>query len=163
DKDLDRIKELYAQKFVSENDVLDAVIAQRDSKNKLDTADMNLKVWNDYSQPRQEQTLRRKWDAAIAELERIKARANANLLWRKADLTAKQSTQHVEENRNKSLQEQLEACTIKAPQGGMVVYQSSVSSGGGGGQNNQGPIEEGASIRYNQVLIQLPDTSKMIV
>ncbi len=156
-KDLEKMQELLRKQFVSENDRLDAVIAERDSRNKLNTAEMNLKVWQDYSEPRQRQTLKRKMDAAAAELERTKARGNAQLMWREADLRAKQSTQRVEEGRHKSLQAQLEACTIRAPQLGMVVYQSSL-----GGNQNQGPIEEGATVRQNQVLIQLPDTSRML-
>jgi HlyD family secretion protein len=157
-KDLARVKELAAKQFVSDNDVLDAVIAERDSENKLATADMNLKVWNLYAEPRQRQTLQKKKDDAKAELERIKARGKANLLLKQADLQAKRSTQRVEESRNKLLQEQLAACTIKAPQAGMVVYQTSL-----GGYQNQGPVEEGATVRQNQVLIQLPDTTRMTV
>jgi HlyD family secretion protein len=157
-KDLARVKELAVKQFVSDNDVLDAVIAERDSRNKLATAEMNLKVWKQYTEPMQRQTLQRKMDQTAADLERTKAKANANLLLKQADLRAKQSTQHVEETRYKGFQEQLAACTIKAPQAGLVVYQTSV-----GGWQNQGPIEEGATVRQNQVLIQLPDTTKMQV
>lgn len=157
-KDLARVRELAQRQFVSENDVLDSVIAERNSRNALETAEMNISVWRQYSEPRQRQTLKRKLDAALAEVERTKARAAAQLGWRQADLRAKQSTQRVEEQRYKAFQEQLEACTIKAPQAGMVVYQTSF-----GGNQNQGPIEEGATVRQNQVLIQLPDTSRMMV
>jgi RND family efflux transporter MFP subunit len=157
-KDLSRIKELAARQFVSDNDVLDATIQERDSRNKLATAELNLQVWKLYTEPRQRAAAQRKRDEAARELERTKARANAQLLWRQADLRARLSTQRVEESRLKTFQEQLAACTIKAPQAGMVVYQTSV-----GGNNNQGPIEEGATVRQNQVLIQLPDTERMMV
>ena len=156
EKDLARVRELAQKQFVSDNDVLDAVIAERDSRNKLETAKMNLHVWKEYAEPKQRQTLMRKREAALAELERTKARANAQMLLRKADLRAKESAQRVEETRYKGFQDQLAACVIKAPQSGMVVYQTSV-----GGNQNQGPIEEGATVRQNQNLIQLPDTSKM--
>jgi RND family efflux transporter MFP subunit len=157
-KDLGRIKELAARQFVSDNDVLDATIQERDSRNKLATAQLNLEVWKLYTEPRQRAAAQRKRDEAARELERAKARANAQLLWRQADLRARLSTQRVEESRLKGFQEQLAACTIKAPQAGMVVYQTSV-----GGNQNQGPIEEGAAVRQNQVLIQLPDTGRMMV
>jgi HlyD family secretion protein len=157
-KDLGRIKTLAERQFVSDNDVLDIMIQERDSRNKLATAELNLQVWKLYTEPRQRAAAQRKRDEAAREFERTKARANAQLLWRQADLRAKQSTQRVEETRYKAFQEQLEACTIKAPQAGMVVYQTSV-----GGNQNQGPIEEGATVRQNQVLIQLPDTARMLV
>jgi HlyD family secretion protein len=158
-KDLARIKELAARQFVSDNDVLDVVIQERDSRNKLATAELDLEVWKLYTEPRTRAAAERKRDEAARELERTKARANANLLWRQADLRAKQSTQRVEEARYKAFQQQMDACTIKAPQAGMVVYQTSV----GQGSQNQGPIEEGATVRQNQGLIQLPDTAKMLV
>lgn len=158
-KDRKRVEELAAKGFVSDNDVLDAQIAERDSQNKLETAKMGLEVWLKYEEPRTRQAAQRKRDEAAAEFERVKRKTNAAIMLKEADLRARKLTQRVEETRFKYFTEQLAACTIKAPQPGMVIYQSSI---GGGGQN-QGAIEEGAVVRQNQVLIQLPDTSKMMV
>jgi len=158
-KDRERVEELSKKGFVSDNDVLDAQIAERDSKNKLDTAESNLDVWKKYAEPRQRQTLERKRDESLKEWERVKRKAAAALLLKQADLRAKESTERVEGQRFKSFQVQLAACTVRAPQQGMVVYQSSIQQGG----QNSGLIEEGAQVRQNQILIQLPDTSKMYV
>lgn len=160
DADLKSAQNLSGQGFVSNNDVLDAQIAQRDSKNKLDTASMNLEVWNKYAEPKQRQTLERKRDESIRELERTRIKAEAAILLKKADVFAKDSTLRVESSRLANLEKQLANCVIKAPQAGMVVYQSST---GGNNFNSQGPIEEGAQVRQNQTLIQLPDTGKMLV
>lgn len=157
-KDLDRVKELAAAGFVSDNDVLDATIAHRDAKNKLETAEMNLKIWKEYQEPKQRQTLKRKMDEASAEFQRSQLKAQAALRWREADLRAKRATLRVETNKKEALEEQLAACEIKAPQPGMVVYPSS-----GNWRDSQSPIEEGAQVRQNQVLIQLPNTQQMLV
>ncbi len=157
-KELALTKELAAQQFVSDNDVLDAVIDERDSRNKLNTAQMNLEVWNKYGDPTKRQTLDSKRAQAAAELDRIKARASAQLLLKQADVRAKQSSQHVEEARYKTFQDQLAACTLKAPQAGMVIYESSA-----GGYYSDGPIQQGATVRENETIIELPDTSKMQV
>ncbi|MEI8195340.1 MAG: efflux RND transporter periplasmic adaptor subunit [Phycisphaerae bacterium] len=158
-EDLRRVKELSANGFVSSNDVLDAQIAFRDASNKLETAKMDLNVWNLYAEPRQRQTLARKRDEAAREMERTRQKANAAVLLKEADVRAKDATLRVESNRLASLETQLENCVIKAPQAGMVVYQSSTVASGWWNP----PIEEGLQVRQNQTLIQLPDTSRMMV
>lgn len=158
-KDRKEVEDLSKRGFVSENDVLDAKIAERDSQNKLDTAKSNLDVWNKYAEPKQRTTLARAREEALAEVERVKVKCSAALLLKKAAVRAGLQTEHVETSRLKVLQQQFEACTVKAPQPGMVVYQSSIQQGG----QNQGLIEEGAQVRLNQILIQLPDTGRMLV
>lgn len=153
--DLERVTKLAENKFVSDNDVLDAQIALREAQNKREVAQMDLERWNSYAEPRQRQTLERKRDEAGREFERVKRKTAANLLLRQADLRAKESTLRVESQRLSGLEEQLAATEIRASQPGMVVYQSSIA-------NNQSPIEEGAQVRQNQILIQLPDTGRML-
>jgi len=161
-EDLTNAKSLSAQGFVSNNDVLDAQIAARDAQNKLDTAKMNLDDWNKYTEPKQRQTFERKRDETVRENERSKIKAEAAILLKDADVKAKEATLRVESSRLANLEKQLASCTIKAPQPGMVVYESSTSSGGFS-FNNQGPIDEGTQVRQNQILIELPDTSRMQV
>jgi HlyD family secretion protein len=158
-EDLKSAQELSSEGFVSNNDVLDAQISERDSRNKLDTAKMGLEVWNKYAEPKQRQTLQRKRDEALRELERVKIKAEAAILLKQADVRAKEATLRVESTRLANLEKQLANTVIKAPKSGMVVYQSSTGSS----SYNQGPIEEGAQVRQNQILIQLPDTGKMLV
>lgn len=153
--DRERVGKLAENRFVSDNDVLDAEIALRDAQNKLEVARMDLEQWLKYAEPRQRQTLERKRDEAKAELERVKRKTAANLLLREADQRAKESTLRVESQRLVALEQQLEATVIRAPQQGMVVYQSSIA-------NNQSPLEEGSQVRQNQTLIQLPDTGRML-
>jgi len=158
-KDHKEVEELSAKGFVSDNDVLDAKIAERDSQNKLDTARSNLDVWIKYAEPRQRATLQLKANESLAEVERVKRKCRAAVLLKEAAVRAAQSTERVEQTRYKGFQQQLDACSIKAPQPGMVVYQSSIQQG----WQSQGPIEEGATVHQNQVLIQLPDISRMQV
>jgi len=158
-EDLKRTKELLESGFVSKNDVLDAEIANRDALNKLATAKMNLQVWNKYAEPKQRQTLDMKRNESLRELERTRIKTGASALLKTADVRAKESTLRVEASRLANLETQLANTVIKAPQPGIVIYQSSINTG----WNSQGPIEEGAQVRQNQVLIQLPDTTKMQV
>ena len=64
----------------------------------------------------------------------------------------------VEREKLAEIQEQTEKCTIKVPKGvaGQVVYAKESSRGG-----NDWVLEEGTSVRQNQVLIRLPNPDKM--
>lgn len=59
------------------------------------------------------------------------------------------------------LEKQLEACTIPAPQDGMVVWANDMSGGRRGEQSPK--IDLGASVKQNQVLFKLPDLKHMQV
>jgi len=86
-------------------------------------------------------------------------RENAsNLNQKVADLLAKDETLAVRKRQLEHLQEQFANCTIKAPQDGMVVYSS--SAGGSWGRRDT-PIQPGAQVRWQELIIRLPDTSSM--
>ena len=75
-----------------------------------------------------------------------------------ADLLAKDETLGIRKRQLEHLQEQLANCIIKAPQDGMVVYSSSVSGSWG---RRDTPIQPGAQVRWQELIIRLPDTSSM--
>ncbi|GAF71548.1 unnamed protein product, partial [marine sediment metagenome] len=100
------------------------------------------------------------YDEAKLELERIEAGARSKLVQAKAKLASSKATYLVRKERLEKLQEQLEACVIKAPSLGQVVYASSM---GGMWERRNRPIEIGAEVRERQKIISIPDTSKMKV
>ncbi|MBX3417839.1 MAG: HlyD family efflux transporter periplasmic adaptor subunit [Pirellulaceae bacterium] len=66
----------------------------------------------------------------------------------------------VEEDKLKGILQQIENCTVRVPPGveGQVVYGKESSRGG-----TEWVLEEGASVRENQVLMRLPNPEKMEV
>ena len=66
----------------------------------------------------------------------------------------------VEKEKLAEIEEMIEKCTIKVPEGvsGQVVYAKESSRGG-----NDWVLEEGTTVRQNQVLIRLPNPDKMEV
>jgi multidrug efflux pump subunit AcrA (membrane-fusion protein) len=157
-EDLKHAKELFAQKYISNNDVLDAEIALRDAENKLQTANAQLVLWNTYARSTKEMTIKRKMDLAAADLQRVIANGKSKVAQCESDLNGKKATLRIDEDRKETLERQLAACEIRAPQPGMVVYQSSVNNN----WNDSGLIQEGMSVYFNRPLIQLPDTSSMM-
>jgi HlyD family secretion protein len=94
-----------------------------------------------------------------AELARVKLRAEAALSQRERNLLAAKRTFFVENERYQKCLRQIEACTIRTPRAGLVVYANEE-----GGRRSSGPlIYEGAVVRERQPLIDLPDVADMQV
>ena len=158
-KDLESSEELYAEKFISENDLLDARIARREAEDALETAKLNIEVYEQYTHRKEEQEKLSKVEKAEDELERVVRQNEINLTRVEADLNSKTRRLKIREDRLAELQEQLENCVITAPQDGLVIYGTSV----GGRWNRRDPIQEGREVRFNETVIILPDTSRMAV
>ncbi|MEM9940149.1 MAG: HlyD family efflux transporter periplasmic adaptor subunit [Planctomycetota bacterium] len=75
-------------------------------------------------------------------------------------LNSQIEAQKVEAEKLAEIEEQIENCTIRVPEGvsGQVVYAKESSRGG-----NDWVLEEGTSVRQNQVLVRLPDPERMEV
>jgi RND family efflux transporter MFP subunit len=101
-------------------------------KGKLDTAERNLKQ------------VERNNTAELAQAEA--ARDSANEAYKK------------EKERHDRYKEQLEKCTIHAPQDGMVAYAMEEGRRGGGSV-----MGEGAFVRQRQIILTIPDLSRMQV
>lgn len=90
------------------------------------------------------------------ELTRLKADIRAA----EVDLSSQQKSMEVELKKINDINEMIGRCRIVVPQGvsGQVVFAKESSRRG-----NDWVLEEGATVRENQVLIRLPDQSKMQV
>jgi multidrug efflux pump subunit AcrA (membrane-fusion protein) len=84
----------------------------------------------------------------------------ANIDAAKVKLESENESFLVEEQKLEDIKEMIEKCTVVVPQGvsGQVVYAKESSRGG-----NDWVLEEGANVRESQVLVRLPDPSKMEV
>lgn len=80
-----------------------------------------------------------------------------------AELNSKKNSDDLEKQKLKEIDDQIEKCTIKAPQAGQVVYANKYSQGGRSGTNAEFVVEAGAQVREQQPIIRLPDSNKMQV
>ena len=74
-----------------------------------------------------------------------------------AKLESEQESHRLEVEKLADLREQVAACTILAPEDGQVIH-ANVTTG-----NTEFVVEPGAMVRENQVIIRLPDPSRMQV
>lgn len=77
-----------------------------------------------------------------------------------ASREAARSTLNEEEEKFADIEQQIKACVMFAPSSGVVVHGNQYSSRGG---NAEFVVEPGATVRERQVLIRLPDPTRMQV
>ena len=103
----------------------------------LGTAKIALDVLTKYTKPKMTTELESIRDAAEARLESEKAALGLELL------------------KLERLESELEKCTIKAPQDGLVIYANTRS------RDRETEIKEGLVVKERQVILQLPDLTRM--
>ena len=130
--------------------VTQSQILQRLNKGKL-------KVLEDFMRQRKEIELQQAADDSKQETIRAGKEGEATMTQFRAELEAAKLTFSVEADKWDMFKRQIQACRLVAPQAGEVVYASQASSRG----SEQVVIEEGASVRERQAIINLPDIENM--
>lgn len=150
-------KALQAKGFITTSDVRkaeeDLVTAQSDLEKK--TAD--LRVLTDYTHEKDLADNENKVAQAEKKVQRTIAENDSNLSQKISDSQTKDQALLLYKQTLKHIQEQVDACTIKAPGDGVVIYGSSAMPD----WYRETPIQPGAKIEEQQLLIRLPDTSHM--
>jgi RND family efflux transporter MFP subunit len=123
----------------------------------LDQARMALDIFLRYEFPKQSEQYLSDTSEAERELQRIHAKARAELAKAEADLRSKEATFINQKDRLTKLKEQIVNCTIRATKPGMVVYPGSDRPW------RQIKIEEGASIRERQAILTIPDSNNIAI
>ena len=80
---------------------------------------------------------------------------NGNLIASKSKLQADTAGLAMDQARRDRALEELEACVVKAERSGLVIYPSAAA------WKNSPDIAEGVNVRKDQVLLLMPDLSKM--
>jgi HlyD family secretion protein len=155
EEDLDQTNQLFAKGFVTPADVKKAELDVRTAKNDVEKAKTALLVLEKY----QHQMDIAKLKSAYAQSEQGLARTmrqNASYLaQRLADLDEKEQSLALLRKQAQKLQDQIDACTIRAPEDGLVIYASSID------RNLREPVQEGSTVRLSQWLLRLPDVRTM--
>lgn len=151
-------KELYDRNYVTKNELDADQLARERRKAEYDMAGLDRQLLEKYTWPKQEKTLRSAVDEAARELERVKSQALASLAQANADLAKSQAQLALQQARLAKVENQMKNTKMKAPRAGMVVYPKAEPFRG-----QQQVMEVGATVRYQQILLQLPDLSELLV
>lgn len=148
---------LFGKGFVNSSDVKDAEIALLEAQNDLATAETDLMVLEKYTHEKDLTEKRNEVVQAEKKFVRTQRENASNLAQKISALQSKEQSLLVRKRQHEQLKSQMEACTVRAPTDGLVVYGSSGSMW----SRRDTPIQAGATVRYQETVIRLPDTSQM--
>ncbi|MFO0980565.1 MAG: efflux RND transporter periplasmic adaptor subunit [Planctomycetota bacterium] len=152
-------KKLRAKDYVTDTELKADELNVQKRKIDVDLAKTKQDVLIKYSDVRQRSVLKSAQDQAKAELERVEAQNTAQLAQAKADLEGKRATDKLEHDRLEKIRSQIAKATVRAPRDGLVVYATLQGDNMRGRQN---PIEVGTAVSQRQLILSLPDISRMI-
>jgi len=155
EEELAQSQSLFTKGFVTATDVKKAELDVTMAQNEVRKATTALHVLETYTYKMEMARLQ----SALAQADQKYVRTlreNASfLVQRLADVAEKETSLSELKKRVAHLQEQIDACTIIAPEDGLVIYASTIDRWG------PGPIQEGAQVRERQWLLRLPDVRAM--
>lgn len=123
------------------------------------SAQTSLSLFRRYEFPKNAEEFLTKYEDALHALDREKTEALAKLSQAEAKFRNMEQLFKLAQKRRTDLATQLESCNIIATEPGLVVYGSSERNPYFGG--NEAKIEEGASVRFKQTMITIPDMRRM--
>ncbi len=153
-------QKLFEKAYVTKMEMDADQAAANQAVRNLQSRKTALELFLSYDFEKQAKQLYSNYQEAIRQTNRTKSMAEANLA--KADArraSADVKLRREEENLNRT-KRSLEACIVRAPAVGMVVY-GKESSHGRGSSNSY--IELGGQVRERQKLITIPSTGEMAI
>ncbi|MCH2138830.1 MAG: HlyD family efflux transporter periplasmic adaptor subunit [Phycisphaerales bacterium] len=155
----EKSKQLRERDFISQNDLEQDEIAMIRAAAALSKARLDQEVYEKYTFQKDQLAVQSAKTQAVEELERVEKRTAAQVRSATTKLEASRANEEAKQTRLDRYEEQLKATTIFAPSDGMVVYGSTMQRDRRG--ENESAFRVGSKVSRNQLLIVLPDTSRM--
>ena len=152
---------LFEQDFISYDEYKRDEISLVEAEANLEKTELDIKVYKNYTFEKDRKQKESDLYQSQKEQVRITARQKAEVSRAESDVFSQQRQLKSKQDRLKKLREQLEFCTIIAPQDGLVVYASSMNAFRWMSQSGRG-IQVGTELWHNQLIMVLPDTSQMV-
>ncbi len=157
DQDYNASKELYAKKFITQTEYQEDEFNFKKAQWDLDKANKAIEVLETYTHVAELRQKQSDLEEATKECERVKKNAEAEEVKKVRASEGKEKELALTQDKLAKLRGQKEKCRIFAPTQGFVVYYSEGWRWG----SSESQMKVGASVIERQILMQLPDTSKM--
>ncbi|MGB0716797.1 MAG: hypothetical protein ACPGXK_13020, partial [Phycisphaerae bacterium] len=159
--DFDAAKKLVEREFITQVEFEENDFQYKKALWNLEKAEQAKMVLGQFTHKAELRKRESDRDEAKRELDRVRKNAESEEAKKVHNVDGKRKELEITRARLTKLRAQRENCKIFAPAPGFVVYYS------GGGRfwssDGSGQVKEGATVHERQVLMQLPDTSEMIV
>ena len=170
EKQIERLKgrfeesaKLVQQGYIAKDEFEKDRIAMIEAEAKVKQAALDLEVYEKYTYFQDEAKKKSDLDQARAERSRVEEKFNAELVKAQADLESANFQLASAKDRLQNLETQISYTTLTAPIDGLIVYATSIdSSNGGRGGGDAQPPQVGTELKPNELVILLPDTSRMV-
>jgi len=150
-------KKLYDANYAPEIEVRQKELAVNSFRIQHEQASDALKLYKRYDLPKQTKQLLSDYEEAERELERTAARTRSRLAQARVRLESTEAAFNLQKDHVDKLEREIEACTIRAPSPGIVIYGSSADWY----QRRDDPIEVGDAVRRGQKIFTIPNSSLM--
>jgi HlyD family secretion protein len=153
-------KKLFEKEYISHTELQIDELSANKKRLDLELAESNLRLFEDFTHPRNLAQLESDVNQAEMALERTDRKAKADVVQAEAELKAKGSEFERQKDKLQKNEEQIAKTKIYAPADGLVIYATSAKSRGWRG--NEEPLAEGSEVHEQEELIYLPtaDTVK---
>ncbi len=156
-QELEDSQHLHEQQYVTKGDLYRDEIAWLEADIAVKKAELKKKTTLDYIHPQELQKRQSDVDESRKDVERVRKSNAAKESKALAELEAKKAEHSLIQDRLNKFNEQQANCEIKAPQGGLVVYDTGTS------RWDRRQIAEGAEVFERQTIIKLPDPTVMMM
>ena len=157
---LEGTQQLFDANYVSELELQGDELDKRSCEIQNKQAKVDLDLFKLYDFPKQAEKLLSDYYEAGRELDRTYAKARSQLAQARARLESAKARFDLQKDRLDKSKKQFEACIMKAPGTGLVVYGSSMDPYRR--FRGQGIIAAGEQVYQRQTIISLPDTTEMM-
>ncbi|MBI4716497.1 MAG: efflux RND transporter periplasmic adaptor subunit [Planctomycetes bacterium] len=161
-QDYDAAKELFARNFITQTEYQEDEFNYQKAIWDLEKAEKAKEVLETYTHVAELRRRESDLQEAIKEAGRTGKNAEAEETKKLRAVEGREKELLLIQDQLAKLRQQKEKCRIVAPTQGFVVYYAG-SGGGRWGMSSDSQIKEGAEVHERQILMQLPDTSAMIV
>ena len=150
---------LREREFITRQTLENELVNLDKAKLSLQTKETELDLFLDYEFPKEAQKMLSNYEEALLDLIRSKRSAMAQMSKAYAKYRSYKRRYELELEKRKDLEEQMKSCIIRAQKPGLVAY-------GGTDQNYYTTryyesISEGATLKFGQPIITIPDMSKL--
>jgi RND family efflux transporter MFP subunit len=153
--DLEHYRKFYKQGFGTLEQVRAKETLTRQKEFVLKSKQAKLELLENWTKKRTLTELEAKMRDAVGEAERTDQAGKAAVEKAQSDLEAAEVTERLEKSTLDRLQRQLDNCTVKAPQDGILVYSHDRWF------DDASRIRAGAVVYFRQGLFSLPDLSQL--
>ena len=159
---LEGTQKLHDANYASDLDLKSAQLDVDRFRIQQESADEALRLYQLYDFPKEAEKFFSDYQEAGRELDRTNARARSEKAQKLALLKSAEARYELQIDRLEKQTRQIEACVIRAPAPGLVVYASSQDFFMGRGGGSSRTIGEGETVFERQRIISLPNTAEMI-